>query len=195
MESVVLGSVPGRELSERFCWKLCLWSWNPWSMERARDPIKVRHMCNKSTSSLKTHMKFMFNINRTGAKLWKYRHIKVWWKKHLPRRTHKVPLTLGAHVQGMWQSDSGKTYIPEFPYTTPGALFRKSMLLDWDFLNSAPGLYMENSGRFRLCREVPMGAFEYIPRHPSNGNEVEFLCYLMTLVRTLLSKDIGCHVW
>ena len=33
-----------------------------------------------------------------------------------------------------------------FPYTTPGALFRKSMSLDTDFLNNAPGLYMENSG-------------------------------------------------
>ena len=32
-----------------------------------------------------------------------------------------------------------------FPYITPGALFRKSMLLDRDFLNSAPGLYTENS--------------------------------------------------
>ena len=28
----------------------------------------------------------------------------------------------------------------------PGALFRKSMFLDRDFLNSAPGLYTENSG-------------------------------------------------
>ena len=33
-----------------------------------------------------------------------------------------------------------------FPYTTPGALFRKSVLLDRDFLNSAPGMYTENSG-------------------------------------------------
>ena len=32
-----------------------------------------------------------------------------------------------------------------FPYTTPGALFRKSMLLGRDFLNSALGLYTENS--------------------------------------------------
>ena len=32
-----------------------------------------------------------------------------------------------------------------YPYTTPGALFRKSMLLDRDFLNSAPRLYKENS--------------------------------------------------
>ena len=34
-----------------------------------------------------------------------------------------------------------------FPYTTIGALFRKSTLLDRDFLNSAPGLYTENSGK------------------------------------------------
>ena len=33
-----------------------------------------------------------------------------------------------------------------FPYTTPGVLFRKSMLLDRDSLNSAQGLYTENSG-------------------------------------------------
>ena len=40
-----------------------------------------------------------------------------------------------------------------FPYTTPGALFRKSMLLDGDFLNSAPGLYTENSGTDKLTIE------------------------------------------
>ena len=33
-----------------------------------------------------------------------------------------------------------------FPYTTPGALFRKLMLLDRDFLNSALRLYTENFG-------------------------------------------------
>ena len=33
-----------------------------------------------------------------------------------------------------------------FPNTTPGALFRKSRLLDRDFLNNAPGLDTENSG-------------------------------------------------
>ena len=35
-----------------------------------------------------------------------------------------------------------------FPYTTPGALFRKLMLLDTDFLNSDPGLHTENFGNF-----------------------------------------------
>ena len=33
-----------------------------------------------------------------------------------------------------------------FPYTAPGALFKKSMLLDRDFLNSGPGLCTETSG-------------------------------------------------
>ena len=37
-----------------------------------------------------------------------------------------------------------------FPYTIPGALFTKSMLLDTDFLNSAPGLYTENS-QYSFC--------------------------------------------
>ena len=37
-------------------------------------------------------------------------------------------------------------YYQSFPYTTTGALFRKSMLLDRDFLNNAPGFYTENSG-------------------------------------------------
>ena len=36
-----------------------------------------------------------------------------------------------------------------FPYTTPGALFRKSMLLDRDFLNSALG----------LCTVIPVTFF------------------------------------
>ena len=38
-----------------------------------------------------------------------------------------------------------KSSLPEFSIYNPGELFRKSMLLDRDFLNSAPGLYMENS--------------------------------------------------
>ena len=37
-------------------------------------------------------------------------------------------------------------YYQRFPYTTPRTLFRKSLSLDTDFLNSAPGLYTENSG-------------------------------------------------
>ena len=36
-------------------------------------------------------------------------------------------------------------YCRSFPYTTPGALFRKSTLLDRDFLNSALGLYTKNT--------------------------------------------------
>ena len=46
------------------------------------------------------------------------------------------PVPLIAALNGKYRS---------FLYTTPGALFRKSMLLDRDFLNSAPGLYKENS--------------------------------------------------
>ena len=41
-----------------------------------------------------------------------------------------------------------------FPYTTLGALFRKSMLIDRDFLNSAPWLYMENSDTELSLMEV-----------------------------------------
>ena len=37
-----------------------------------------------------------------------------------------------------------------FLYTTQGALFKKSMLLDRNFLNSAPGLYKDNSDTYLL---------------------------------------------
>ena len=40
--------------------------------------------------------------------------------------------------------------LPEFSVCNPGALFRNSMLLDRDFLNSAPGLYTENSSTFNF---------------------------------------------
>ena len=50
----------------------------------------------------------------------------------------------------------GKKKAPGVPYTTPGALFRKSMLLYRDFLNSAPGLCTENSGIFsEICHDWP----------------------------------------
>ena len=44
-----------------------------------------------------------------------------------------------------------------FPYTNLGALFRKSMFLD--FLNRTPGLYTENSTSFREQRKVKLNSF------------------------------------
>ena len=53
---------------------------------------------------------------------------------------------------------TGKEY-QSFPYTTLGALFEKSMLLDRDFLNSALGLCAENSSNNQPERSKDMKNF------------------------------------
>ena len=56
-------------------------------------------------------------------------------KQHYSKSHERIAMKFYGGIQG------GKT-----PYTTPGELYRKSMLLDRDFLNSASGLCTENSG-------------------------------------------------
>ena len=56
-------------------------------------------------------------------------------EQHYSNSYERIAMKFYGGIQG------GKT-----PYTTPGELSKKSMLLDRDFLKSSPGLCMENSG-------------------------------------------------
>ena len=75
----------------------------------------------------------------------------------------------------------GRAVVSHLCHTTE-ELFRKSMLLDEYFLNSAPGLSTKKSGmtqvvgrhRCRRCLVAAVGAFQYPPKTNSrNGNQEE----------------------
>ena len=58
-------------------------------------------------------------------------------------KDHIVKLVI-AYYKFMWCINHiYLKYYQSFPYTTPGVLFRKSMLVDRDFLNSAPELHLK----------------------------------------------------
>ena len=108
-----------------------------WPMHLFHHPFCAEHVCTYNVSSYWAMSHTWWLMLQSGNTMTAY--------TCQPQPGHCILLER-ERERGMYpQQHTVWDRFPEFSVCNPGVLFRKSMLLNRDFLNSAPGLSTENS--------------------------------------------------